>query len=74
MLHPSKGLVVGTKTGRSRVGGPKLWILDRRVTGDEGDNVYPCSGPIEEVKPYVLLDCIDVYDVYRVDLPRDRMS
>ena len=27
-----------------------------------------------EVKPYVLLDCIDVYEDYRVDLPRDQVA
>ena len=25
-----------------------------------GDSVYPGSGPRKEVKPYVLLDCIDM--------------
>ena len=44
------------------------------VTGDEGDDVYPGSGPPMEVKPYVLLDYIDVYEGYRVDLPRDRIA
>ena len=29
------------------------------VTGKEGDNVSPGSGPPMEVKPYVLLDYID---------------
>ena len=27
-----------------------------------------------EVKPYVLLGCIDVYEYYRVDLPRDQVA
>ena len=27
-----------------------------------------------EVKPYVLLSCIDVYEDYRVDLPRDQVA
>ena len=27
-----------------------------------------------EVKPYVLLGCIDVYEDYRVDLPRDQVA
>ena len=45
--------------------------LGSMVTGDEGDVVYPGSGPREEVKPYVLLGCIDEYEGYRVDLPRD---
>ena len=27
-----------------------------------------------EVKPYVLLGCIDVYEDYRVDLPRDQIA
>jgi len=27
-----------------------------------------------EVKPYVLLDYIDVYEDYRVDLPRDQLA
>ena len=44
------------------------------VTGDEGDDIYPGSGPPMEVKPYVLLDYIDVYEGYRVDLPRDRIA
>ena len=29
--------------------------------GERMDNIYPGSGPLEEVKPYVLLDYIDVY-------------
>jgi hypothetical protein len=29
------------------------------VTGNEETVVYPGSGPLEEVKPYVLLDYID---------------
>ena len=31
------------------------------VTGGKGHDVYPGSGPLEEVKPCVLLDYIDVY-------------
>ena len=27
-----------------------------------------------EVKPYILLDCIDEYEDYRVDLPRDQVA
>ena len=27
-----------------------------------------------EVKPYVLLGCIDVYEDYRVDLPQDQLA
>ena len=49
---------VGVKTSGSRVGGPELWILDNWGTGDEGDDVYPGSGPLDGVKPYVLLDYI----------------
>ena len=52
-------VTVDVKTGGPRVGGPELWILDQWGIGDEWDNVYPGSGPLEEVKPYVLLDCID---------------
>ena len=37
---------VGVKTGGSRVGGPELWVLDRWVTGDKGDDVYPGLGPL----------------------------
>ena len=44
------------------------------VTGDEGDDVYLGSGPPMEGKPYVLLDYIDMYESYRVDLPRDRIA
>lgn len=44
----------GTKTGGSRVGGPKLSISDQWVTRDGGDISFPGSGPFEEVKPYVL--------------------
>ena len=44
------------------------------VTRDEGDDVYPGSGPPMEVKPYILLGCIDVYEDYRVDLPRDQVA
>jgi hypothetical protein len=29
------------------------------VTGIIEIVIYPGSGPLEEVKPYVLLDCID---------------
>ena len=36
--------------------------LGMMVTGDEGDGVYLGSGPREEVKPYVLLDCIAKYE------------
>ena len=46
---------VGVKIGGSRVGGPELWILDQWGTRDEEHGVYPGSGPLEEVKPYVLL-------------------
>ena len=49
------GVIVSIKTARSRVGGPELWVLDRWVTGDKEDGVYPGSGPPMEVKPYVLL-------------------
>ena len=28
---------------------------------EHGDNIYPGSGPLEEVKLYVLLDYIDMY-------------
>ena len=52
---------VGVKTGRSRVGGTQLWILDQWGTRDKGDDVYPGSCPLEEVKHYVLLDYIEVY-------------
>ena len=52
---------VGVKTGGSRVGGPELWILDQWGTRDEGHDVYPGLGPLEEVKSYVLLDYIEVY-------------
>ena len=38
---------VGVKTGGSRVGGPKLCIMDRWVTGDRGHDVYPGSGPLD---------------------------
>jgi hypothetical protein len=37
---------VGIKTGGSRVGGPKLWILDRWGTRDKGHDVYPGLGPL----------------------------
>ena len=52
---------VGVKIGEPRVGGPKLWILDQWRTRDGGHDVYPSSGRLEEVKPYVLLDYIEVY-------------
>jgi hypothetical protein len=35
--------------------------LDQWGIRDEGDDVYPGSGPLEEVKPNVLLDYIEVY-------------
>jgi hypothetical protein len=50
---------VGTKTGRSRVGDPNYGSKSRWVTGNVETAIYPGSGPLEEVKPYVLLDCID---------------
>ena len=40
-------LTVGVKTDRSRVGGPKLSMMDRWVTGDRGHDVYPGSGPLD---------------------------
>ena len=52
---------VGVKTGGSPVGDPELWILDPWGTRDKGDDVYPGSGPLGEVKPYILLDYIEVY-------------
>ena len=36
-------------------------VLDQWGTRDEGHDVYPGSGPLEEIKPYALLDYIDVY-------------
>ena len=51
---------VGTKTGRSRVGDPNYGSRNRWVTENVGTAIYLGSGPLEEVKPYVLLDCIDV--------------
>ena len=33
--------------------------LESMVIGEEGDDVYPGSGPPMEVIPYVLLDYID---------------
>ena len=50
---------VGVKTGRSRVGGSRTMRL--RIVGNKGQvghNVYPGLGPLNEGKPYVLLDCI----------------
>ena len=41
-----QGAGVGVKTSRSRVGGPKLCVMDRWVTGDRGHDVYPGSGPL----------------------------
>ena len=46
---------VGVKTSIPRVGGPDLWIVSLWCKEDEGDDVYPGSGPLEEVKPYVPL-------------------
>ena len=44
------------------------------VAGKKGDNVYPDSGPLEEINPMSRFHCINVRE-YRVqdDLPRDRM-
>ena len=56
-----QAVTVGVKTGGSRVGGPELWILDQWGTRDEGHGVYPGSGPLYVVKPYILLDYIDVH-------------
>ena len=39
-------LTIGVKTGGSRVGGPELWILFQGGTMDEGQGVYPGSGPL----------------------------
>ena len=44
------------------------------VIGDEGDDDYPGSSPLMKVKPYILLDYIDVYEGYKVDLPRDQLA
>ena len=48
-MEPSNLLAttVGVKTGRSRVGAPKLCVMDRWVTGDRGHDVYPGSGPLD---------------------------
>ena len=40
-------VIVGVKTGGSRVGGPKQCILGSMVTGGKGHNVYPGSGPLD---------------------------
>jgi hypothetical protein len=49
---------VGVKTGGPQGRGPELWIRDRWGTRDDEHGVYPGLGPLEEVIPYVLLDCI----------------
>ena len=46
LLETTMEACVGVKTGRSRVGGPKLCVMDRWVTGDKGHCVYPGSGPL----------------------------
>ena len=51
---------VGTKTDRSRVGDPNYGSRNQWVTGNVETAIYPGSGPLDEVIPYVLLDCIDV--------------
>ena len=51
---------VSVKTGGSRVGGPELWILDRWVTGEKGDDIYLGSGPLNGGKTLrPALFCID---------------
>ena len=40
--------------------GSELWVKESMVTESIETAIYPGSGPLEEVKPYVLLDCIDV--------------
>ena len=39
-------VAVGVKTGRSRVGGPELCVMDRWVIGDRGHDVYLGSSPL----------------------------
>ena len=53
-------LGVGTKADRSRVGGPNCGSRNQCVTGNVETAIYPGLGPLMEVIPYVLLDCIDV--------------
>ena len=48
--------------------------LGSMVIGDEGDNIYPGSGPPMEVKPYVLLDYIDDQAITMVELTVDGES
>ena len=65
---------VGVKTGRSREGGPKLYVMDRWVTGDRGHDVYPGSGPLNG--GHTLLPALLILmniEITRVDLPRDHM-
>ena len=48
---------VGVKTGRSRVGGPKLCVWGSKVTRDKGGTMFTqVRALLMEVKPYVLLD------------------
>ena len=52
-------VVVGVKTGRSRVGGPELCVWGSMVTRDDGDTMFTqVWALLKEVKPYIMLDCI----------------
>ena len=41
----NESTIVGVKTGRSQVGGPKLCVMDRWVIGGRGHEVLPRFGP-----------------------------
>ena len=71
-MIPQK-VVVGVKTGGSRVGGPKQCVLGSMVTGDKGHDVFIQVRALSvEVKPYSCLINIDDMGSTRVDLPRDQ--
>ena len=50
---------VGVEIGRSRLGGAELCVGESMVTRDDGDTmITQVRALLKEVKPYVLLDCI----------------
>ena len=55
-IFEHKEVPVGVKTGRSRVGGPKLCVMDRWVTEDRDTMFIQVRALLMEAIPYYLLD------------------
>ena len=65
MVGEGSGMTVGggCRCQNRRILGRGSQDMDLRSMGNKEhrDSVYPGSGPLEEVKPYIMLDCIDVF-------------